>query len=84
MVNILSYCLTPPRNENIFFFGIDRVGDPTSSTVFVSVDRRYCGFFEHNYSGCMIVFAIRLSRGKVLELIWILKKEISLFLSSKV
>ena len=51
MVNILLYALPPKRNENESFFGIDRVCDPTSSTVFVSKDNIYYGIFEYNFIG---------------------------------
>ena len=71
------------RNEKVSFFGIDVVFDRTSSTFFVSVDRIYCGSFEHNLSGCMVSFTNRLSSRETLILICNLKKEIPSFLSSK-
>ena len=59
--------LPPLRNEKLSLFGIDIVGDPTSSTVFVSVDRRYCGGFNKNCSGCMVFSTNNLSRREVLR-----------------
>ena len=63
-------------------FTIDMVSDKTSSTVFVSVDRIYCGSYKHNYSGFMVDFTIYFSRRKALRFLWNPKKERPSSLSS--
>ena len=68
--------------KNIIF-GVYGVGYPTSSTVFMLVDSRYCGSFNNNCSGCMFVFTIILARRKEFILLWNPKKEISSFQYSK-
>ena len=71
------------RNEKGSFFCADMVGDSTISMVYLSVDNRYCGGFKNNCGGCIVSFAIRLSRRGALIFLWNLKKDISLFLSSR-
>ena len=79
MENTLLLGLPAPRNEKLSFFGIDILGDPTSSLVFVSEDMIYCSNFKHNYSGYMGTFTIFLSMRKGLRFICNLK---SIYLSS--
>ena len=47
MVNYVLSGLTPLRNEKGLFFGVDMVGDIINFTVFVSLDSKYYGRFNH-------------------------------------
>ena len=72
----MLYGLTPLRNEKVSYFDVDMVGGVASSMVFVSVDSRYCGSFNHIFSGCMSSVAITLSRREMPRLFGNLKKDI--------
>ena len=82
-VNTLLSGLPPLSNQKLSFFGIDMVGDPTSSTLFVSIYRIHCVSFKHNCSGCMVAFTISLSRKEAFRFFCNLKKYIPSFLPSK-
>ena len=53
--------LPPVINEKGSLFGVDMVGGPTISLVFLSVYNIYYGIIKQNFSGCMLAFTIRLS-----------------------
>ena len=63
MVNNVLSSLPTLINEKGYLFGIDMVGESTSSTVFVSFCRRYCGSLKKNSSGCMVNFNFFVKEG---------------------